>query len=108
MSYNDKKEQAIEKKLNLKWYTNFNVESIKKYEKALKQSKAVGKIVDKAYNRVGIVSCDEKAMYFKNGVEISKFMYAFNHPEDEIIDLSEVPTDELLNEINRRLNKELL
>lgn len=101
-------ERRIGNELGLKYYFNCSVEEYEKRKQALIQSKAIGKIIDIAYDRTGKLTTKEKALYFKDGIEVSKFMYAFNQPKQNIIDLSEVSDEELLSEINRRLHKELI
>ena len=101
-------ERKIEEELGLKYCTNFPITDYEKRRKALDQSKAIGKIVDIAYNRVGRLTTEEKALYFKDNVEASKFLEAYNYPKENMIDLSKVSDEELLSEINRRLHKELI
>lgn len=108
MSYNEEHEKKLEKQLGLKCYTNIDEEYIEKYKKALHESRAIGRIIDYAYDRNGNLDKKKKALYLKNGIEIAKFMYRFNHPETEYIDLSNVPIEDMLNEINKRFNKGLL
>jgi hypothetical protein len=101
-------EKQISKELGLKYYTNFPISDLEKRKKALKQSNAIGKIIDTAYDRIGRPTNEEKALYFKNDVEASKFLEAYNYPKENMIDLSKCTNVELLNELNKRLNKELM
>lgn len=101
-------ERELSEKLGLKYYSNFPITDYEKRKIALEQSKAIGKIIDIAYDRTGNLTTEEKALYFKNAVEASKFLEAYNYPKEDMIDLSKCTNEELLNEINRRLNRELI
>jgi hypothetical protein len=101
-------EKEIGNKLGLKYYVNFPNSDYEKRKKALEQSKAIGKIIETAYDRIGRLTKEEKALYFKNDVEASKFLEAYNYPKENVIDLSKCTNEELLSEINKRLYKEML
>ena len=100
-------EKQIGQEIGLKFYANFPIDELDKRQKALRQSRAVGRIIDTAYDRSDKIDKNSKALYFKNGVEAAKFMHALNHPKDNIIDLSLVSDEEIMAEAYRRMNKGL-
>ena len=101
-------EKAIEREHGLKFYKNIPDEEVDEYIKLLNKSRCIGIINTNAYDRNGKPAPGYKGLYLKNGIEIAKFNYVYNHPDEEYIDLSKVSNDRLLVEINFRLNKELV
>lgn len=69
-------EKEIGNNLGLKYYFNIQNSDCNKNKKALEQSRAIGKIIDTAYDRNNNLTNEAKALYFKDGIEVSKFMYA--------------------------------
>lgn len=96
-------EKEMEETLGLKHYLNFSVQALDKYQKALEQSRAIGRIVDVSYNRIGEIEEGMRAVYFLNGKEVAKFIYALNHPKENIIDLSEASIRDIFDEICKKL-----
>lgn len=101
-------EKGIGESLGLKFCFNFLNSEYDRVTKALIQSRAIGRIVYTAYDTNDKYTSDKRALYFKDDVEVSKFLEAYNNPKEDIVDLSKCSNEELLNEINKRLNKELL
>lgn len=106
----NEKEKDLERYLKMIYICNFNVEYIDKYRKAMEESRAIGKIVDYAYDRKGEFAIEERALYFKTRVEYHKFLHVLNcinnNEPYEYNYLKDVSTQELLDEITLRINEE--
>lgn len=102
------KEKELERLYDMIYICNFNKEYEDKYYKALWESRAYGKISRTAYDRTGKLSVNERGLYFKTRVEYHKFLNILNcinnNEPYEYHDLKCVDTQELLDEINLRMN----
>lgn len=88
---------------------NIKTKEYPKYQKMLKESRAIGKIIPIAFDKNGKKTNQEMGIYFKNQVEHQKFLQVLNdyinHKEKEFHDLSHITTEELMDELNFRINQ---
>ena len=103
------REKEYAKRLGMIYICNFHIEDIEKYNKALKESRAIGIFHTPAFDRANRLTCEEVAMYFKTHIDYHKFLYVLNCINNKepynYHDLSNIDLQELLDEINLRMNK---